>query len=234
MPSVIDLTEDLPVKTRKRRVSADASAAVPDADAGASDALQPLKVKRKKKRRDLDSPPDASAPASQDGADGGAAEEPEDGELPAAAPAPADDGEHAAAREESKTRRTRRKERAEANGAADEPRRRRGKRSPSPVADDAADLFFIDVKPAPVPSTNGPTLSRPPAAGTGETSTDAPALFLPAHVSVLPSANGSSVPVKIIEETEVHSDDEEFIEYLDYDDRKVRVFNHATPVRETH
>lgn len=80
--------------------------------------------------------------------------------------------------------------------------------SPQSLAD-TADIFFVDVEPAPPPAAShllSPTLPD----GPGDT------LLLPAHVSVLGLA-----PVQLLPTSNVDLDDEDYIEYLDYDEHKV-------------
>ncbi|RDB22705.1 Protein air1 [Hypsizygus marmoreus] len=72
------------------------------------------------------------------------------------------------------------------------------------------DLFFIDIQPAPLPPT---AIFKP-------TSDDAPetpvhTLLLPAHVSVF-----GAEPVEILPPSSADLDEEDYIEYLDFDDRK--------------
>jgi hypothetical protein len=219
MATVIDLAQDAPSPARKHRVSGDLSAAAQHLDAAASEDGRAAKPRRKKKKRAPEVPADAPADALPGDADA-PAEDREEGEIPAGASASNEDGESAPPPDEARTRRKKRKERAETNGSTDEPRRRRSKRSPSPPPADEDTLFFVDVTPVSVPS-NAATIPPPLVAGTSATPADASALLLPAHVSILPSANGTSLTVEIISEPEPHSDEEDFIEYLDYDDRKV-------------
>jgi hypothetical protein len=99
---------------------------------------------------------------------------------------------------------------------------RRAKRSPSlpPTLDlDAGTLFFVDVGRGAPAMPNGPEAAR----AEGVLDQTAASLLLPAHVSVLPSANGTAVPVQIIEE-ESGSEEDEFIEFIDYNDRQVSHF----------
>lgn len=85
------------------------------------------------------------------------------------------------------------------------------RRTSSPqLPDNAADIFFIDIKPVPLPPAAQYSASSGPA---DENQTAK--LLLPAHVSVF-----GTVPVEIL--PPVDPDEDDYIEYLDYDDRKVR------------
>lgn len=87
-------------------------------------------------------------------------------------------------------------------------------------------LFFIDEKPAEVSvnlkSTTEPTPSKPAPALADAVKDTPPVLLLPAHVMVFED-NGNA-PIEIIPlPPSLDSDDENFIEYLNYDDnRRVR------------
>ncbi|KAH9482625.1 hypothetical protein JR316_0004725 [Psilocybe cubensis] len=72
------------------------------------------------------------------------------------------------------------------------------------------DLFYVDVTPVPVPSARQIMAERSnePVETSGK-------LLVPAHVTVL-----GSTPVEIISQPAVDSEDENFIDYLDYDDSK--------------
>ena len=85
-----------------------------------------------------------------------------------------------------------------------------------PPAEGVSDqeLFFFDAAPAPVVDTIESTEIQPE----GFTSA-ADRLLLPSHVLVL-SAGEGAVPVEIIPPPPVDSEDD-YIEYLDYEDRKV-------------
>ena len=82
-------------------------------------------------------------------------------------------------------------------------------RSPSPP------LFFVDDKPAEVPTNVKPTV--PSSSGRPETKVpeEIPALLLPAHVTVMESTGDN--PIEIIQSPQIDSDDD-YIDYLDYDD----------------
>lgn len=96
---------------------------------------------------------------------------------------------------------------------------REKRRSPSIQLDDNR-IFCIDVTPVPVAPPNLPAPKN--QTGTANSAPDAASsLLLPEHVSVLPSTNGSHLPVEIIPAVELDSEDEGFIEYIDYDDRPV-------------
>lgn len=72
-------------------------------------------------------------------------------------------------------------------------------------------LFFIDVQPTPMPQT---AFFMPSHTHTQEMTN--PPLLLPAHVSVF-----GTEPVEILPSTIPDPDEEDYIEYLDFDDRKV-------------
>jgi hypothetical protein len=81
--------------------------------------------------------------------------------------------------------------------------------------------FFVDVNPAPLPTMD--SSRQPPRAD------ESSKLLLPAHVSVFGSADGS-VPVEILPPSNLPSNDD-YIQYLDYDDSKVVLFSlsHTLP-----
>ena len=91
------------------------------------------------------------------------------------------------------------------------PRRRR-KRSASPQSPrDTSDLYYIDIKPAQLPSAAQFVTTHGSEQAEGTTK-----LLLPAHVSVF-----GTVPVEILPPSVPDSDEEDYIDYIDYDDRKV-------------
>ncbi len=122
-------------------------------------------------------------------------------------------GERTRKRSRSHDRETRRRDKASESGAL---------------------LFFEDVSPTEVPSIAkvreniaGPSNLVPqtgPSNGTGAGEKDADGLLLPAHVSI--AENGEDANTGTLKvPTPEGSDDEDYIEYLDYgDDRRVRVF----------
>lgn len=73
------------------------------------------------------------------------------------------------------------------------------------------DLFYVDVTPVPVPSVRQTAAEKP-----NESAETSGKLLVPAHVTVL-----GSTPVEIISQPSADSEDEDFINYLDYDDSKV-------------
>lgn len=78
---------------------------------------------------------------------------------------------------------------------------------------DEGELFIIDLTPMPIPSL---VVSATNAAdSTAETTAK---LLVPAHVTVL-----GSTPVEIIKPLDESEKDEDFINYLDYDDSKVSI-----------
>ncbi|KAH7887764.1 hypothetical protein F5I97DRAFT_1804724 [Phlebopus sp. FC_14] len=84
----------------------------------------------------------------------------------------------------------------------------------SPVTDEST-LFFVDAVAAPVDLE-----LEPPNAHMEDPVEASNELLLPSHVSVLGSGGDAVVPVKIVPPTN-SSDDEDFIEYLDYEYGKV-------------
>lgn len=117
----------------------------------------------------------------------------------------------------------------------DPPLRRRRSRSPQPQhkspspqpRDNLGDLFFVDIEPAPVPDSVKLT-------GLPETSPQSTKLLLPDHVSILElgeGANGTG-PIEIIRaSTPNPSEDDDFIEYADYDEQnKVRYYGSSGTV----
>ncbi|KAF9462622.1 hypothetical protein BDZ94DRAFT_1194232 [Collybia nuda] len=90
-----------------------------------------------------------------------------------------------------------------------------------PRSDDSK-LFFIDVKPAPLPTTSFPVS---PAIEDGRIG---PSLLLPAHVSVF-----GTTPLEILPSPSMNSDGDDYIDYLDFDDRKDVVRYFQTPINET-
>lgn len=90
---------------------------------------------------------------------------------------------------------------------------------PSPSSPLSDDLFFIDTTPTilppallPVRPMNEPSSGREPPSKTSSSK-----LLLPAHVAVI-----GDLPVEIMSAPEMGVDgDEDYIDYLDYDDRKV-------------
>lgn len=89
------------------------------------------------------------------------------------------------------------------------------------------DIFFVDTAPAPVPA--GMVFDSRGADATQSSSSRAPEadktplLLLPAHVSVLDAVDDSELPIQIVQPADSDSDAESYIEYLDYDDRLVRL-----------
>lgn len=75
--------------------------------------------------------------------------------------------------------------------------------------------FFIDDTPAEIPDVAKLKTIGDSSKPTGE-GADAPPLLLPAHVSV--SDHNGDAPVQIIAPVAIDSDDDDYIEYLDYDD----------------
>jgi hypothetical protein len=102
-------------------------------------------------------------------------------------------------------------------------------RFPSPRPRDVfSHLFCVDVLPAPLRVSAKPTISaenRPDPAPAGEIDNHSK-LLLPEHVSVFGIGEDGAGRVEIIGPPTPNSDDEEedFIEYLDYDDRNKVIF----------
>jgi protein AIR1/2 len=92
------------------------------------------------------------------------------------------------------------------------------RRSPSQGVSDQ-ELFFFDAAPAPVVEPIEPTQISVTQIEGSKTATDR--LLLPSHVSVLSVGEEGAVPVEIIHPSPVDSEGEDYIEYLDYDDKKV-------------
>ncbi|KAJ6539306.1 hypothetical protein B0H19DRAFT_1269632 [Mycena capillaripes] len=118
-----------------------------------------------------------------------------------------DDREHGHNADERKRRREHSREREREPGYDRKRSRRRDRereRDP-PIPDDQ--LFFIDKTPVPLPSA-----ARHTAATTVE---EPPGLILPAHVSVF-----GEIPTVILPVETLDSDEDDYIEYLDYDNRK--------------
>ncbi|KAK0486956.1 hypothetical protein EDD18DRAFT_1192592 [Armillaria luteobubalina] len=109
-------------------------------------------------------------------------------------------------------------EQAGGSGSRDPTSERRRRSSPSghslgPLDD--SQLFFLDLEPVAVQSVAEKTTKVDEEGGS-------PKLLLPSHVQVL-----GSVPVEILPPSSTDSGDEDYIDYLDYDDRKglVRYFD---------
>jgi hypothetical protein len=101
------------------------------------------------------------------------------------------------------------------------PQRHRRSYSPQPRRRDASpsfrnsNPFFIDVEPTEVKPSERPSLRG--VVGVGD---ETPKLLLPVHVSVFSEAGGA-IPVEILPPKDPEGQDYDYIEYLDYDDRKV-------------
>ena len=106
-------------------------------------------------------------------------------------------------------------------------RKKKRKRTDDKPKEEMDDLFFVDEAPAEVPVTEkfavvaiAPTVASNKAKEVPQE--DQAELLLPAHVSIL--ERSGDAPIQIIAPVPPDSDDEDFIEYLDYDDdRRVRV-----------
>ena len=98
-------------------------------------------------------------------------------------------------------------------------------RQDSPPTLEHGRLFFVDTTPAAIPASmvfdsgavDAPQSSSSHAPEADKTSP----LLLPAHVSVLDAVDG--LQVQIVQPVDSDSDSESYIEYLDYDDRLVRL-----------
>jgi protein AIR1/2 len=87
-------------------------------------------------------------------------------------------------------------------------------------------LFFVDTTPADIPAgmvfdSRGADAPQSPSSSRAPEPDKTPALLLPAHVSVLGAVDGE--PIQIVQPVDSDSDAESYIEYLDYDDRLVRL-----------
>ncbi|KZT06504.1 uncharacterized protein LAESUDRAFT_725955 [Laetiporus sulphureus 93-53] len=92
--------------------------------------------------------------------------------------------------------------------------------SRSPAKDEAATLFFVDLEKIKVTLTSKPIQPAPEPVNpnVGPTLNEQPPLLLPAHVSVF--GEGGVDPVEILPPSTPDSEDEGFIQYLDYDDNR--------------
>jgi hypothetical protein len=98
---------------------------------------------------------------------------------------------------------------------------RNGKGRPSPCG--PSELFFIDVKPTLIADAVATSPGKDPLVHPPEIKTETPALLLPAHVSVL-SQERNAIPLKMLSPTYSDSESDDYIEYLEYDNRKVNDF----------
>lgn len=105
-----------------------------------------------------------------------------------------------------------------------------GQRARSETPNKAAEelpLFYIDEEPADIPVSSKPTtdpLPNKPAPKPNETAQGNPlGLLLPAHVTVF--EDNGDIPIEILPPPPLDSEDDDYIEYLDYDDnRRVSTF----------
>jgi len=118
-----------------------------------------------------------------------------------------------------------------AKGNRDPPSRQQS-RSPEPLRKDTSPLerlsesFYVDTVPARVPAPTIPWETPPDTTDmNGEIISD---LLLPEHVSVFGPGVDGERPVEIIGPTPPTFEDEDFIEYLDYDDRNKVIFAIST------
>lgn len=104
------------------------------------------------------------------------------------------------------------------------------RRSPAPAPSDQ-ELFFFDATPALVVTELTQSSNSQPESSKSA----ADRLLLPSHVSILSAGEDGAVPVEIVPQLPVDSEEEDYIEYLDYEDRKapglVRYFD--TEAEET-
>ncbi|KAG1779713.1 hypothetical protein EV702DRAFT_1086173 [Suillus placidus] len=111
------------------------------------------------------------------------------------------------------------------------------RRSPAPAPPDQ-ELFFFDATPAPVVTEPSQSSNSQPESSKSA----ADRLLLPSHVSILSAGGDAAVPIEIVAQLPVDSEEEDYIEYLEYEDRKapglVRYFDteaeeaaHAKPSR---
>lgn len=82
-------------------------------------------------------------------------------------------------------------------------------------------LFFLDGAPAPI-AVEDITSTPEPTDSNG----DGNKLLLPSHVAIF--HDDGPIPTEVIPPPKLSSDDEEYIEYLDYEDRKVSSVTSAT------
>jgi hypothetical protein len=117
---------------------------------------------------------------------------------------------------------------ASGGGGSDAPHAERRPPSPPPSepSPDPTTLFFIDTERKPLTDISVPAISSvddengaPKILAPAKEAT--PILLLPAHVSVMAEAAAGRV-IQIIEPPSPDEDEEGAIEYLDFDDRKVR------------
>ena len=88
-------------------------------------------------------------------------------------------------------------------------------------------LFFVDTTPTAIPASmvfDSGAADAPQSSSSHVPEADKTSpLLLPAHVSVLDAVDG--LPVQIVQPVDSDSDAESYIEYLDYDDRLVRLLH---------
>ncbi|KAL6307200.1 hypothetical protein BKA93DRAFT_728235 [Sparassis latifolia] len=97
-------------------------------------------------------------------------------------------------------------------------RQKEDNRSSNSAIDDnnCASLFFVDVNHSDLPSSMKLNEQQPGSSGKTPEQEETPMLLLPAHVSVF--GEGGVDPVEILPPSNPVSDDDDYIEYLDYDD----------------
>ncbi|GJE87490.1 hypothetical protein PsYK624_035730 [Phanerochaete sordida] len=105
-----------------------------------------------------------------------------------------------------------------------------------------SDLFFVDDTPANIPAdaklpNSAPTpLSAPSTSSATQNASDSSSLLLPAHVSYFEGEDVGDGPIQIIPPPPPDSEDEDYIEYLDYDDDRrggvARYFDDLTETAE--
>lgn len=103
---------------------------------------------------------------------------------------------------------------SELNESIPHPKSASSPRLISPPATDESGLFCFDHTAAPIPADDSPPPPEPV-----EPNGDGNTLLLPSHVMIFHD-NGHT-PAEVIPPPKPSSDDEEYIEYLDYEDRKV-------------
>ncbi|KAH7929488.1 hypothetical protein BV22DRAFT_1056977 [Leucogyrophana mollusca] len=105
-----------------------------------------------------------------------------------------------------------------ANDAKSVPPTQRRTASPELIIEQAPDepgLFYFDAAPSPIPETAQLSNEQP-----NTSDGDSDHLLLPAHVSVLSTTADGVIPVQILPPITPDSDEDDYIEYLDYEDRK--------------
>ena len=131
---------------------------------------------------------------------------------------------------ESARKKKRRSKKTKEKDKDSAPSSREDTRQDALLALDDDKLFFIDTEPTSVRAgmTFVPNDDAKAAQSSAQTSeVDKVPLLLPAHVSVLDT--GKDLPVQIVQPADSDSDAESYIDFLDYDDRLVRLLPSPPP-----